>query len=49
MIHPEDYFIPADFEFPDLFEEVDLVWEILPRIKSFIPDRFFAKLGINLG
>jgi bifunctional N-acetylglucosamine-1-phosphate-uridyltransferase/glucosamine-1-phosphate-acetyltransferase GlmU-like protein len=48
MIHPEDYFDVADWEFRDLFEEAELVWEILPRIKAYLRNRIRPNLGALL-
>ncbi|MBI5584846.1 MAG: glucose-1-phosphate thymidylyltransferase [Deltaproteobacteria bacterium] len=49
MIHPEDYFDVSDWEFGDLFEEAELVWEILPRIKAYLQDRIRPNLGVLSG
>ena len=48
MIHPEDYFDTSDWEFKDLFEEAELVWEILPRIKPYLRDRVRPNVGALL-
>lgn len=38
-IHPEDFFDLDGFEHRQLFDEVDRVWEALPRIKTYILER----------
>jgi bifunctional N-acetylglucosamine-1-phosphate-uridyltransferase/glucosamine-1-phosphate-acetyltransferase GlmU-like protein len=48
MIHPENYFDTSDWEFKDLFEEAELVWEILPRIKPYLRDRIRPNVGTLL-
>jgi len=38
MLQPADLFAFQDWEHAGLFDDVDLVWEVLPRIKDYIAD-----------
>ena len=44
MFRPQDFFNVADWEHRELFSGVDRVWEILPRIKSYLQ----SKISFNV-
>lgn len=48
VIHPEDYFDTTDWEHKDLFDEAEMAWEILPRIKPYVRERIRPNLGALL-
>lgn len=49
MIYPHDYFNLTDFPFAQIFNDIDKVWEVLPKIKSYIKDyanyKIFGKIS----
>jgi bifunctional UDP-N-acetylglucosamine pyrophosphorylase / glucosamine-1-phosphate N-acetyltransferase len=45
MFEPKNFFDYSDWEYRELFDEVDQVWEILPRIKPFLQANVRSNLG----
>jgi len=45
MFSPGDFFNYAEWEYGDIFKDVDFVWEVLPKIKPYLESRIKPNLG----
>ena len=44
MFSPMDFFDFSDWEHPELFSDVEQIWEVLPKIKPYLLSRAVSNL-----